>query len=454
MKDYVVGTDVVLAKLDSPNLEGWITVNSIKELKTYAKKPVDRAQYPTPVWKGSKFPAALMKQVLGTIHEFPRMETAYSLYYNIRTKEWAVKCPEQNGSGASVSYEDDGSGMPDGYSIIGSIHTHPEMSAFWSGTDLNDQTKKHGIHFVFGLRDGLVSTSLCTVFTPTEQFNQDIREVVEDFDWAQVYEPVAEWVETIKKQSYHRTYVAPATTAKSPKWYGTFTGTPYGSKRNRTSIGYNTNYSRRRFDLDDLWEDYYSATSFVDDYKYVPRSYVAGNYIYDDAEIDEQQEKYIKIIDTAIDNTDKGEAFRAALLDPQTRGELESQLDLVIVDVSDKGEVLSGFSELAAVLPQLEKTTNEEEAQILTTVLEACPNVNLVDAADPGFRNAPMMDHITDLMDGLVNSYCESPECIDPQDVNTLLYNLKTWYETVLMVGAQEDTKAAVSDDNTEAEEC
>lgn len=451
MKDFVVGSDRVLAKLDSPNLKGWITVNSIKELVTYAKKPVDRTKYPTPVWKGSKFPAALMKQVLGTIHEFPRMETAYSLYYNIRTKEWAVKCPEQNGGGASVSYEDDGSGMPEGYSIIGSIHTHPEMSAFWSGTDLNDQTKKHGIHFVFGLRGGLVATSLCTVFTPTEQFDQELREVVEDFDWNQVYEPVAEWVETIKKQSYHRTY--PATTVYTPKNNYSY---PTSYRRPKINPGHYGSEHRVHRDYEDLWEDYYSATSFIDDYSYTPRWYSAAGYNYGTDDRDEQQEKYIKIIDDAITITSKSESFRAALLDPQTRGELENQLDLILVDASDKGEVISGFSELTAVIPQIEKTTNEEEAQVVSNILDAFPNVNLIDQADPGFRNAPMMDHITDLMDGLVNAYCENPNCLDEQDVNTLLYNLKTWYETVLMIGAEQDTKEAAEEpaETTEAEEC
>ena len=445
MQNFTVGTDKVLAKLDTPNLEGWITVSTIKELCTYAKKPVNRERFPTPVWKGSKFPAALMQQVLGTIHEFPRMETAYSLYYNIRTKEWAVKCPDQNGAGASVSYEDDGSGMPDGFSIIGSIHTHPEMSAFWSGTDLNDQTKKHGIHFVFGLRDGLVRYSLCTVFTPTEQFDQDIHNVVEEFDWNQVYPAVPEWVETIKKQAYRRTYTAPAkTTTKWPAYTGYA-----ASKLPITHYGH---AHREHYDYADLWEDYYSATSFIDDYNYVPRDYHYSGYTYTEmGASDEQVDKYIKIVDDVVKDTNKGEAFRLALLDPQVRGELEQQLDLVIVDTSDKSEIISGFSELIAVIPQAEKMTNEEERQILDIVLDGLPNVNLIDPGEPQFRNAPLVDSITNLMDGLVDSYCENPECISSVDMSALLNNLKTWYDTLLMTAAQHDTETTT---DTEATEC
>ena len=53
MKNYVVGTDAVLAKVDSPLLDGWITVGSVKELQTYTDKQIDRAQYPGLKWKGT-----------------------------------------------------------------------------------------------------------------------------------------------------------------------------------------------------------------------------------------------------------------------------------------------------------------------------------------------------------------------------------------------------------------
>ena len=126
-------------------------------------------------------------------------------------------------------------------------------------------------------------------------------------------------------------------------------------------------------------------------------------------------------------------------------------LDLVIVDTSDKSEIISGFSELVAVIPQAEKMTNEEERQILDIVLDGLPNVNLIDPGEPQFRNAPLVDAISNLMDGLVDSYCENPECIGPVDMSALLSNLKTWYDTLLMTAAQHDTDTVT---DTEATEC
>ena len=443
MKNYAVGTDKVLAKLDSPTLSGWISVTSIDELKTYAKNPVDREKCPEPVWKGTKFPASLMQQVIGTIRQFPRMETAYSLYYNIRKKEWAVKCPDQNGSGASVSYEDDGTGMPEGFAIIGSIHTHPEMSAFWSGVDLNDQKKKHGIHFVFGLRNGYVSEYKCTVFTPTEQYDQNLEDVVEEFDWSQSYEPVAEWVEIIKKQAYKKPQPVSIT-----KYYGGGHTSVVHKPLPKTHYGHEETAQRN---YEDFMENYSSAASFVDDYGYWYRPgswYNSVDVNTEDAEIIDN--KYITVLDEALANVAKAEEFRVALTDPKTISELESQLDLVVVDVSEKTTIIEGIEEIASCIPHADKFDNEEQKQIFDALFEVLPDVNLIEPTDPALRNGTAVDTIGYLIDGMVDSYCENPKCIDNTDINSMLQTLKDAYETLLRVQAESDTEAIAQ----EAKEC
>ena len=461
MKNYVVGTDAVLAKVDSPLLDGWITVGSVKELQTYTDKQIDRAQYPGLKWKGTKFPAALMQQVIGTIHEFPRMETAYSLYYNVTTGEWAVKCPDQNGSGASVSYADDGTGMPEGFSIIGSIHTHPEMGAFWSGTDLNDQQKKHGIHFVFGLRNGLVATSKVSVFTPNEQFDQNLHDVVEDFDWAQVYPAVPEWVETIKAQRY----VKPVTTYR---YYGNYkyTGGKHNTKWDGKRYSGNYDYNRENYgssygyggwyggyyggweDWDSDYEDPYDDYPTKKDTKLLTGSTtsVAGSttpkpsYWDDDDDADLTNNKYITVFDEMLGHPGKGEEFRKAILETQTRANISYVLDLTIIDTTDVTDVLEGIEEIMTIVPTLDRTT-EDEKTILETVMDAMPEVNLIEPTDPAFRNGHNMDAITGLINGMIDSYCENPNCLDATDVSTMLSTLKDAYETMLRVAAEKDAE-------------
>ena len=456
MKNYVVGTDKVLAKLDTPCLEGWITVDNIKELQTYSEKEINREDYPEPVWKGTKFPAALMQQVLGTLHEFPHMETAYSLYYNVTTGEWAVKCPDQNGSGASVSYEDDGSGMPAGFSIIGSIHTHPEMSAFWSGTDLNDQKKKHGIHFVFGLHDGLVRYSLVTVFTPTEQFNQNIHDVVEDFDWAQVYPPVAEWVETIKKQAYRRPVVVYTgkTSVTSYKYNrNKYDWSRYGASGSTSSYA---GYSDYDYDDHYGWYGYGDSYNWGDDYDYTPaKSYTGGDLSTTISDALDKDNPYYKVVDEALNSAVKGEQFRKALLSQDQRASIEHELDIVITDTSDKEDIVASVQEISSCIPSLnEPLTADDQSTIFENLFDAMPDVNLVNADNTMSRNVYCADIITNLINGMVDSYCTNPKCLDPDVVGEMLATLKDAYESMLQVQAESEAGSYVGTEEEEQAEC
>lgn len=198
-RNYVVGNDRVLVHTDSPLLEGWEPCTSVKQLQAFAGKVPDSI-IAGMRWKGSKFPADLMKQVLGTIHEFKDMETAYSLYYRILDHTWKINVPKQAGGSQHVHYEDAATEIEGEYYYIGSIHTHPEISAFWSGTDLTDQQKHHGIHIVFSLHDGLVEDYKLSIFTPTGVYDKKFEDIFEPVDFHTVYPSVDAWVEKIKKQ--------------------------------------------------------------------------------------------------------------------------------------------------------------------------------------------------------------------------------------------------------------
>lgn len=201
MRSYLIGSDRCLVYTKSPMLVGWEECTDLDVIKAFAPK-CDQKYKPGLTWIGSKMPSELFKKVLGTIAQFPRMETAFSIYYKISDKSWHIKVPAQYGHGASVRFEDNGDGVPAGYALIGSIHTHPEMGAFWSGTDMNDQSRKYGLHMVFGLRSGKVEQHKCTIFTPTAKYDQQLWDVVEETDLKADYEAPKEWVEKINAQEY------------------------------------------------------------------------------------------------------------------------------------------------------------------------------------------------------------------------------------------------------------
>lgn len=239
-KDYVITRDKCLIHTDSPLLEGWETCPDVKTLMAFAG-PLDTTDKgPSMRWKGSKCPNSVLGPVLGTIAQFPKTETAYSLYYNNSTSEWAIKCPKQYGTAASVTYKDDGDEMPEGFGIIGSIHTHPEMGAFWSGTDMNDQKYKHGVHIVFGLRNGKVSAHLVTIFTKNGSYNQNFEDIFEPVDFNADYAFSQEWVDVINAQELKPTIkpFSPKTwrydTTQYQYQYGVPEGRDYPYKHNST----------------------------------------------------------------------------------------------------------------------------------------------------------------------------------------------------------------------------
>ena len=123
-------------------------------------------------WTGAKVGKDLLLQVAALANCFPRMEIMVCLYYSSTEQKWMANVPKQKGSGAHVKYDDEDFAPPKGYEFLGTIHTHPEMSAFWSCVDRNDQNRKNGLHLVLGLRNGKINEVLCSLFYNGKQYDQ------------------------------------------------------------------------------------------------------------------------------------------------------------------------------------------------------------------------------------------------------------------------------------------
>lgn len=354
-----------------------------------------------------------------------------------------------------MSFEDDGTGMPAGYTLMGSIHTHPEMGAFWSGTDLNDQQFKAGLHIVFGLHNGLVTQNKCTVFMPNAQQDQDLWDVVEEVDFTQEYDPVPEWVEVIKKQSYHR----PVTY----KYYGGHTSTPaktlppghyggyntaqsaYSYRYNGTGkgyAGYDYSYGNSGFN----WEDYYKGQSGWGGW---------SDYDYDD-DIEDRSAAVSKVSDlkSVIENalkTNQGALDLAdVLLDPAIRGTIEQLLGLVIVDSCDKSDILLGMESLMTGESPLSDMDDEESRQLFEGLADLHPDLKVIDPKN-ALGNDINADTLCVMLDYAVEAYGVS-DCISADVVDTMLDTLKADYEKLLAYKAKHDNPK--EDDTEEAEEC
>lgn len=200
--DYVIDNKDCLVRVDTKLIEGWDVCPDLKLLKTYASPAIENKPVAGLKWKGGHIPATLMKRILGTMKAFPNKETLYTLYHNPRTLAWHADSPTQVGRGASVSGSDENSKLPDGFYYIGTVHSHPNMRAFWSGTDHKDQDSTFGLHFVFGLTEGRANSVLCSIFTTSSKYDQEFTDVCEAVDFQETMEADPGWVKIIEAQTY------------------------------------------------------------------------------------------------------------------------------------------------------------------------------------------------------------------------------------------------------------
>jgi len=142
----------------------------------YLKKKLDLVSSLTPVDKISflediptfaaldipKIPVKIFGGIVGFFRHIEKLyksEAIVLLYYNKNKKTYKIYVPEQEVSGASLSYT--GEHTIKDYILIGSIHSHSSMSAFHSGTDVGDEAKFDGLHMTLGKMDNEQFFDLC-----------------------------------------------------------------------------------------------------------------------------------------------------------------------------------------------------------------------------------------------------------------------------------------------------
>ena len=218
--------------IDSPNAKGW---HQCEPEEFFAnQRPYDTELNKDLLkWTGAKVGKDLLLQVAALANCFPRMEIMVCLYYSSTEQKWLANVPKQKGSGAHVKYDDDDFDPPKGYEFLGTIHTHPEMSAFWSCVDRNDQNRKNGLHLVLGLRNGKINEVLCSLFYNGKQYDQpDAYELpAADDPLPEVNEDWKAKVTMQELQEPKLNIVKDTTSLLEPDWYPSYSSADfmYGS---------------------------------------------------------------------------------------------------------------------------------------------------------------------------------------------------------------------------------
>ena len=188
LKDVEVVCDLNLKQIPLKFLQGCISycdedeqLEDLEDIETGAK--VQFTKIPNKTFRQ-------IRQFFADIYKEHKSEVAILLYYNFEAKTWLWSIPEQQVSGASVSYDEakgvlfvlhDGSvteECPEQYSKMGSIHSHASMSAFHSATDDGDEFSFDGLHVTIGNFNLAECTYSCRWIVAGESHKTTIVDVI------------------------------------------------------------------------------------------------------------------------------------------------------------------------------------------------------------------------------------------------------------------------------------
>jgi len=118
---------------------------------------------------------------------------------------WGILVPEQTNTSAHCSYDPDSivDLKNDDVLIVGSVHSHPEMPAYASGTDHTDQADFDGVHITYGwqksVSNGATQYHLELQMAGTS-YKLNVEDVFEDILTNKNPDPeVVAWSEKVKK---------------------------------------------------------------------------------------------------------------------------------------------------------------------------------------------------------------------------------------------------------------
>lgn len=163
-----------------------------------------------------KLPAQLMAQVVGffaAIWRTKRSEAVVLLTWD--GSVFGLIVPEQQADWGSVEHRLKPADVPAGVQMLGTIHSHADMSAFHSGTDEIDEIDVDGLHIVVGEVDKDRPSFSAAVVIDGRRFGAEPSMVFEPP--GPTVDPPAEWLERVKPLRWQARSAKVKTKAPKPE---------------------------------------------------------------------------------------------------------------------------------------------------------------------------------------------------------------------------------------------
>lgn len=132
---------------------GVVTIKTKEFPKNLSKADIKSA---TLALNMTPIPRSIIEQSWGFFrHVFEKREAEAEvlLLFNDKTKQYRLFCPHQSTSYGGVDSLYDPADIPQGFVVMGSLHSHCDFEAFHSNTDTSDASDFNGVHFTLGKVD-------------------------------------------------------------------------------------------------------------------------------------------------------------------------------------------------------------------------------------------------------------------------------------------------------------
>ena len=149
-----------------------------------------------------------MDQFFRLVHSQHGTESIVLLTFDMNktgSDGWGILVPEQTNTSVHCKYDADSIAeiKPEHVMIVGSVHSHPEMSAYASGTDHEDQSDFDGLHITYGwqktMNHGATQYHMELQMSGTA-YSLKVEDVFEEYIVEKIPDPeVVEWSGKVKK---------------------------------------------------------------------------------------------------------------------------------------------------------------------------------------------------------------------------------------------------------------
>lgn len=163
---YVISHDGFYLRKQSPLFDAIVKVNQIPDFESIEESLT---------WTAPTVPYSLIEEALEFFRAvYDQHEAEAIALLTLNDGIWSNVVPEQKVSRASLDYQ-----MPKLTGLAGTIHSHGNMDAFFSGTDHKDVAGFDGLHIVLGKIDRRVPRIKAGVYVNGRLFEFEPKDIIE-----------------------------------------------------------------------------------------------------------------------------------------------------------------------------------------------------------------------------------------------------------------------------------